>query len=169
MRKGGWSAVKKWACLVLAVALVAVLTAGALLTVVKAADTAADAEFRALLDRYAAAWSSMDTSQPAPLYAQDAGLVFYDLAPFAYAGWGEYREGVQKTFFDKIASGKLNHKNDLRVTRRGNVAWTTATLHLSLTFKDGKTEEFDARHTAIWEKRSGKWLIVHEHLSVPMP
>jgi uncharacterized protein (TIGR02246 family) len=169
MRKGEWPTAKKWAYLVLGVVLVAVLTAGALLTVVKAADTAADAEFRALLDRYAAAWSSMDPNQPAPLYAQDAGLVFYDLAPFAYSGWSEYREGVQKTFFDKMASGKLTHKDDLRVTRRGNVAWTTASLHLSLTFKDGKSEEVDARHTAIWEKRGGKWLIVHEHVSVPMP
>jgi ketosteroid isomerase-like protein len=42
-------------------------------------------------------------------------------------------------------------------------------LHLSIAFKDGKTEEIDARHTAIWEKRGGKWLIVHEHVSVPMP
>jgi len=169
MKNSERSKAGKWAYLVVGVALVAALTAGVLLTVVKASDTAGDAEFLALIDRYAAAWSSMGSDQPAPLYAKDAGLVFYDLAPFAYAGWSEYREGVQKNFFDKMSSGKLTHKGDLRVTRRGNVAWTTVSLHLSLTFKDGKTEEFDARHTAIWEKRSGKWLIVHEHVSVPMP
>jgi uncharacterized protein (TIGR02246 family) len=159
----------KWAYLVVGVALVAALTAGVLLTVVKAADTAGDAEFRALIDRYAAAWSTSDADQAAPLYAKDAGLIFYDLAPFEYAGWSEYREGVKKTFFDKMTSGKLTHKDDLRVTRRGKLAWTTVSLHLSIAFKDGKTEEIDARHTAIWEKRGGKWLIVHEHVSVPMP
>jgi ketosteroid isomerase-like protein len=34
--------------------------------------------------------------------------------------------------------------------------------------KDGKGLEADTRQTAIWEKRGGKWLIVHEHVSVPM-
>jgi ketosteroid isomerase-like protein len=29
--------------------------------------------------------------------------------------------------------------------------------------------ELDARHTAIWERRGGKWLVVHEHISVPLP
>ena len=169
MRHSERSKQAKWAYLVVGVAFVAALTAGALLSVVNAADTAADAEFRALIDRYAAAWSMSDADQAAPLYAKDAGLVFYDLAPFAYAGWSEYREGVKKNFFDKMLSGKLTHKDDLRVTRRGKLAWTTVSLHLSLKFKDGTTAEFDARHTAIWEKRGGQWLIVHEHVSVPMP
>jgi ketosteroid isomerase-like protein len=29
--------------------------------------------------------------------------------------------------------------------------------------------EVDGRHTAIWEKRGAKWLIVHEHVSAPLP
>ena len=33
---------------------------------------------------------------------------------------------------------------------------------------DGKAMELDIRHTAIWEKRGGKWLIVHEHVSAPL-
>jgi ketosteroid isomerase-like protein len=34
--------------------------------------------------------------------------------------------------------------------------------------KDGKAMDLDVRHTAIWEKRGGKWLIVHEHVSAPL-
>jgi len=26
----------------------------------------------------------------------------------------------------------------------------------------------EGRHTAIWEKRDGQWVIVHEHLSAPL-
>ncbi len=169
MKPSDWSWPAKRAWLAVGVALVAALTAGALLSVVKAADTAADAEFRALIDRYAAAWSTSDPDQAAPLYAKDAGLIFYDLAPFEYAGWSEYREGVKKVFFDNMSSGKVTHKDDLRVTRRRNVAWTTVSLHMSISFKDGKAAEIDARHTAIWEKRGGNWLIVHEHVSAPLP
>lgn len=169
MKNGKWSKQAKWAYLVVGLALVAALTAGELLTVVKAADTAADAEFRGLIDRQVAAWSNMDPDQPAPFYAKDAGLVFYDVAPFSYHGWAEYREGVKKNLFDKMTSGKLTAGNDLTVTRRGKVAWTTATIHFSATWKAGGSTEQDLRHTAIWEKRGGKWLIVHEHVSAPLP
>jgi ketosteroid isomerase-like protein len=37
-----------------------------------------------------------------------------------------------------------------------------------LTGKDGKTSPLNGRHTAVWEKIGGKWLIVHDHVSVPM-
>jgi ketosteroid isomerase-like protein len=29
--------------------------------------------------------------------------------------------------------------------------------------------EMDARQTLIWEKREGKWAIIHEHNSAPLP
>jgi len=128
-----------------------------------------DAEFKALIDRYYQAWSSANPENAAPLYAKDADLVFYDLAPLKYTGWAEYKVGVQKAFFDHMETGKLTPKDDLRVTRKGNVAWTTVTGHLSAKMKNGQALEADFRHTAIWEKSGGKWVIVHEHVSVPMP
>lgn len=169
MNHSDWSKPAKWAFPLAGVALVVVLAMVALLSVVKAADTATDAEFRVLIDRLAVAWSNMDPDQPAPFYAKDEGLVFYDVAPFSYHGWAEYREGVKKNLFDKMTSGKLTAGKDLTVTRRGKVAWTTVTLHFSATWKAGGSMEQDLRHTAIWEKRGGKWLIVHEHVSAPLP
>jgi ketosteroid isomerase-like protein len=128
-----------------------------------------EAEFKALIDRYYAAWSTLRTENPAPFYAKDANLVFFDFAPLQYKGWNEYQEGVKKNFFDKMSGGKVTPNNDLRVTRRGNIAWTTLTEHFSTTLKDGRTIEIEGRHTAIWEKRNSKWLIVHEHVSAPLP
>ena len=128
---------------------------------------AGDREFAALIDRYCETWSTGDPEKPAELYAKDPDLVFYDLAPFEYHGWEEYKVGVKKAFFDSMSEGKLTRKDDLRVTRRGNLAWTTVTLHFAIVWKDKRTSDIEARHTAIWEKRGGKWLIVHEHLSAP--
>jgi len=127
-----------------------------------------DAEFKALIDKYYAAWSSMNTDNAAPLYAKDADLTFYDIAPLKYKGWDEYVVGVKKNFFDMSASAKLTPNDDLKVTRRGNVAWTSVTFHLVAKMKDGTTLDLQGRHTAIWEKRGGKWLIVHEHVSSPL-
>jgi ketosteroid isomerase-like protein len=142
---------------------VALLLAGS--TPLKAAG---DGEFKDLIRQYNEAWSSGNPDKPAPLYAKDPGLVFYDVTPLKYNGWDEYKVGVQKNLFDNMASGELTAKDDLKVTRRGNIAWTTVTGHMSAKMKDGKALETDFRHTAIWEKRGGKWLIVHEHVSVPM-
>jgi ketosteroid isomerase-like protein len=122
-----------------------------------------------LIERYYAAWNTLNTDKPSSFYAKDANLVFFDVMPLEYKGWAEYKKGVQKNFFDQLSSGKLKPNNDLKITRRGNVAWMTLTFHLSFTLKTGAAMEIDCRHSAIWENRRGKWLIVHEHISAPLP
>ncbi|HEY3027939.1 MAG TPA: nuclear transport factor 2 family protein [Pyrinomonadaceae bacterium] len=127
-----------------------------------------DAEFKALSDRYFAAWSSLNPDNAAPLYAKDADLIFYDIVPLKYTGWAEYDKGVRGVL-GGFESLKLTPNGDLKATRRGNVAWTTVTFHLSAKLKSGGQMETDGRHTAIRERRGGKWLIVHEHFSAPLP
>src|SRR5712664_1481823 len=145
--------------------------AGAMLTFVgaraqqKATD---DGNFRKLIDSYCAAWSTGTADAPAKFYAKDDGLVFYDVAPFAYHSWKEYHDGVQKEFLDNASEIKLTAGKDLKVTRRGMIAWTTVPMHLMEKTKDGKTSEMDLRYTGIWEKRGANWVLVHEHLSTPL-
>jgi ketosteroid isomerase-like protein len=35
--------------------------------------------------------------------------------------------------------------------------------------RKGSEMAFDGRDMKIWERRDSKWLIVHEHLSAPLP
>ena len=155
-----------------------ILTTGVMLLIILSASAAPtradvkqapDAEFKTLIDRYYAAWSAMDVEKAGEFYAKDADLIFFDIAPLQYKGWAEYKEGVKKAFFDGVTSAKLTPNNDLRVSRNGNMVWTVVTFHLSAKPKAGGSMELDARHTAIWEKRNGKWVIVHEHISAPLP
>src|SRR5262249_47176540 len=111
-------------------------------------------------------WSTMDPSKPAPFYSTAADNVYFDIAPLKYNGWSEYAKGVQQVLAE-YSSLKLTLNDDARVHRNGNSAWSTATFHLDGTHKDGSKESSDARWTAIWEKTAGKWLIVHEHVSLP--
>jgi ketosteroid isomerase-like protein len=150
---------------------VALAIAGAMLTFVGARAqqrAAEDAAFRKLIDSYCAACSTGTADAPAKFYAQDDGLVFYDVAPFAYHCWKEYHDGVQTAILNNAASIKLTAGKDLRVTRRGMIAWTTVPMHLAEKTKDGKTIELDIRYTGIWEKRGASWVLVHEHLSTPL-
>lgn len=114
-----------------------------------------DGEFQALIDRYYQLWSTLNADDPAPLYAKDADLVFYDAAPLKYTGWEEYKAGVKKTFFDQMESGAISHKDDLKVTRRGNIAWTTVTGHLTGKMRDGKTVEAGTRRSGRSAAASG--------------
>jgi len=165
-----------------AMLLLAMLTPFALLRQVVATRQSTEDEFQALLARYYAAWNTLNPDIAAPLYAKDPELVFYDITPLKYNGWEEYKEGTRKMFSEfmsfemdmnnslrAILRLKLTPNNDLKVTRRGTIAWTTETFHLSGQPKTGEVMELDGRHTAIWEERSGKWLIVHEHFSAPLP
>jgi len=149
---------------------VALALVGALLTFVgaraqqKATD---DATFRKLVDGLCMAWSTGNAEAPAKFYAKDAGLVFYDIAPFSYHGWKEYHDGVQKEFLEGASEIKLTAGKELKVTRRGMIAWTIVPMHLLEKSKNGKTTEMDLRYTGIWEKRGPSWVIVHDHLSAP--
>lgn len=150
---------------------VAFAIAGAFLTFVaaRAEQMASDhATFRKLIDAYCAAWSTGNTDNPARFYAKEDGLVFYDVAPFAYHGWKEYRDRAQKELFANLTSGTLTAGKDLKVSRHGTVAWTTVSMHFSEKTRDGKSLETDIRYTGIWEKRPAGWLLVHEHLSAPL-
>lgn len=150
---------------------VAIALAGGLLTFVgaraqqKATD---DATFRKLIDAYCAAWSTGNADNAARFYAKDEGLVFYDVTPFSYHGWKDYHDGVKTALLDNMESGTLTAGKDLKVRRRGTVAWTTVSMHLSEKTKDSKNLEIEIRYTGIWEKRPTGWLLVHEHLSAPL-
>lgn len=131
----------------------------------KASD---DATFRKLIDGYCAAWSSGNPDNAAKFYSKDSGLTYYTLAPFSYTGWKEYDEGMRDLLEANVVSISLTAEKDLKVARRGNIAWTTVSMHAFAKMKNGTTLDTPVRYTGIWEKRGKIWLLVHEHLSTPL-
>lgn len=113
-------------------------------------------EFKQLIDRTHEAWNSHKPGNLAKFYAKDADLIFYDALPMQYKGWNEYKKGIQKNLFDKMPKFILSANDDLHLTRKDNLAWTTFTWHLSAELNDGSPIETDGRQTDIWEKRDGK-------------
>ena len=124
-------------------------------------------EFKELVKTYWTVWGAGDVVKASAMYAKDSGLVFYDLEPLKYVGWSEYEKGVVPNILDKFVSVKFRVNDDLKATERGGIAWTTVTVRVDGTLKATGVMSADIRHTAIWEKRGGRWLIVHEHVSVP--
>lgn len=126
-------------------------------------------DFQARMNQMLRAWETLDPAKAAPYYDKDPKLAFYDIAPFKYTGWKEYSQGVLATFGDAYQSGKFFLHDDVNLHRGPKVTWATATLDFEILRKDGGRELLkDLRWTIIWEKRGHDWLLVHEHLSVPM-
>ena len=127
-----------------------------------------EAALRALVPKIVAAWGTMDISKVAPYYAADADFAYFDIVPLKYNNWKEYSEGAQKYLFDpnRSISAKLNE--DLAVHRRGSLAWATFTLAIDLVSKEGSSSHLNARWTMVLEKRAKGWIVVHEHVSVPL-
>src|SRR2546427_10401435 len=95
-------------------------------------------DFNDLIKRYYAAWSTLNPDNASFLYAKDADLVFFDIAPLKYSGgWQEYRDNFKKNVAPGFSSLTLTPNNDVKVTRIGNVALTTLTFHLAAKQKDG--------------------------------
>ena len=136
-------------------------------TTTPAADKG-DPDPRALIPRIVQAWESLDITKVDPFYATDPDLSFFDIAPLRYANWADYRVGVQKHFFEPNRSLKFIVKDDLRLHRRGRIAFATFTFGADVLSKQGTATHLDGRWTLIFEQRKAGWLVIHEHVSVPL-
>jgi len=113
------------------------------------------------------AWDDLDPAKAAPYYAKDSDLVFYDDSPLKYTGWEAYARGVRKEFAG-YKSYTTTLANDVSVHKVGDkFAWGTATWRADAVKLDHSTEVVYGRWTVLFEKRDGKWLIIHEHVSLP--
>ena len=129
--------------------------------------SARDAQaIRAVIEKAYANWAALNPEANDPYYAADSNAVWFDLTPLQYVGWNAYKEGAKK-LSAVLEGANFKIHNDMAVQRRGKTAWATLTFTAEFHLKGGKVERMDARGTEILEKRSGKWVIVHEHVSVP--
>ena len=137
------------------------------------ADSDSDTRaFQTRMTAYFKAWSKtsavFDKESAASFYTNSDNLFVWDVAPLkGYLGWNAYKTGVDAVYanFERFT---LTGSDDLRLTRRGDVAWTTMTFHAQGKTKTGDSIDQMGRLTDIWERTQGKWRIVHEHSSVPI-
>ena len=131
----------------------------------KKVSAVAGAVDKAYLQKIWDGWATLDAAAQKQYYAQGPH-VFFDIAPLKYGSWDEYQSGVSKELGDYKAA-RFTVNDDAQIHKSGNAYWITATVASDMTQKSGKREMATFRWTAVFEKQDGKWLIVHEHVSVP--
>lgn len=125
-------------------------------------------DFNRIIKEYYAAWSTLNPDNPAPAYAKDPDLVFFDVDPLKYTGWQQYHDNFKNNLAPGFTSLVITPNDDIKITRSGNLAVASLTFRLVAKTRDGSPLEFTGRHTIVFQNRSGKWLIIHEHVSKPL-
>jgi len=120
---------------------------------------------KAYLQKIWDGWSTLDTANVAKFYATGPHT-FFDIAPLKYNSWEEYEKGVKAELGD-YKSAKFTLNDDVAIHPHGDLTWVTATVAYEMTLKSGKVGMGTFRWTAVFENEDGKWLAVHEHVSVP--
>jgi ketosteroid isomerase-like protein len=123
---------------------------------------------KAYLQKVWDGWEKLDPAKQAQFYAKGPHM-FFDVAPLKYSSWSDYQAGVAKELADyKSATFTVN--NDAEIHSCGaDCTWAAATVKQDATMKSGRRDVATFRWTVIFQQQQGKWLIVHEHVSIAEP
>ena len=127
-----------------------------------------EAQVRALEDRFADAFKAKDVDRIMANYEHSTNLVFFDVVVRSeYLGWEAYRNDWL-SFFDSIGPVSLFEVKGLTVNVVGDAAYSYSFQHYRATTKGWGSRDVTVRVTDVYRKSDGKWLIVQEHVSVPV-
>jgi ketosteroid isomerase-like protein len=110
----------------------------------------------------------LDRARVEHLYKRDEDFTAYDVAPpvGGYLGWAAYAKGWDH-LGGKFSEFHYELGDDLRVLRRGDVAWASMSCASSGKSADGVPFRKELRATLVMVKEGDKWFVVQEHVSTP--
>jgi ketosteroid isomerase-like protein len=127
-----------------------------------------EAAIRALEDRFVAAFNAGDIDAIMKNYIPDKSFVLFDVVPRKeYLGADVYRE-AWKEMFSRFKGKPKIAITDLGITVDGNVGFGHSFMRVMGTDTQGHSIDRTVRVTDGYRKIGGNWLIVHEHISVPV-
>ena len=125
------------------------------------------AQIEGLEKQFAAAVQAKDAAKIMAFYAPDGLFVFDLVPPRQYVGQAAYKKDWEDVFAGTVGPVQFS-VSDLAVTAVGSVAYSHSIQDIRFTGKNGKANSLVVRVTDVYRKMGGKWLIVQEHVSVPV-
>jgi ketosteroid isomerase-like protein len=112
------------------------------------------------------AFEARDLNRIMALYAPD--VVAYDVVPpLQFVGADEYRKDYASIFAQLKGPLKMGVPQ-IHIEQSGDVAFAFGLERLRATTNDGTPVDMWLRFTDGWKRENGRWLVVHEHVSVPV-
>ena len=134
----------------------------------QAATSDDEAKIKTLEDSFVAAVNAKDVDAIMKVYVPDASLVVFDVVPpRQYLGADAYRKDWQD-FFAHVKGPLKFEISDLGVTTDGRLGYSHSIQRVRATDSKDQPIDLTVRVTDVYRKINGNWLIVHEHVSVPV-
>jgi ketosteroid isomerase-like protein len=129
---------------------------------------AADKEkIETLYQAYVKAFKAKDVNAIMSFYDPNELFVFDVMPPREYASWAAYKKDWEGLFTSNPGRADV-HLTNLEITVVGLVAYAHNIQTAYFTGADGSRLDVSVRVTDVLRKVNGKWLIVQEHVSVPV-
>ncbi|MFF5174740.1 YybH family protein [Micromonospora sp. NPDC000089] len=122
-------------------------------------------ELRELIEERVAAVARRDAAALAARQADDV-LAFNVLPPLQLRGADQVAPQTE-AWFDSYASGPGYEIRDLHVDADGDLGYCAFLYHVTGRLRSGDEVSMWVRATLVCRKRDGRWLIVHDHESIP--
>lgn len=128
-------------------------------------ERTAEAEIGKLIEGWAKAAGTFDIDRIMAAYAPDI-LAFDAIGKLQFKGAQAYREHWQACA--EMCPGQMVFEiHDLAIEAGDDIAFGHYLVRCGAVGDDGKEDTGFVRVTFCCRKRSGRWLIAHEHFSVP--
>src|SRR6266404_4737412 len=154
--------------LIVALSIGLVMLAGLYVKTGNAAQGDEEAAVRDVLMKSALSFEKNDLAMASRVWANDESLTVFESGHANY-GWADYRDHHLVPEMGEMKNTTYTF-SDVKIHVAGNTAWATLKYTVSADVMDnGKTQHVDGGGlgTAILEKRSDGWRIVHWHSSAP--
>jgi uncharacterized protein (TIGR02246 family) len=127
--------------------------------------TADEQQIHELLEQWAEATRTGKQDKVLSNHASDV-LIFDVLPPLKYEGAAAYRKSWDEWQPETTGQG-LFDLHELQVTAGLDLGFAHAIIHCGGTHPDGSKFEDKVRATFCLRKIDGRWLITHQHISMP--
>ncbi len=124
-----------------------------------------DAEIRELIARFAKAFRAKDVDGIMSFFAPE--IVSFDILPPLEAVGTQVFVTHWQEFFGSYESLDIEFA-DIRIAAADDLAFSYCLHRVKGMLKNGQQTDWWLRWTACYRKTDGKWLIVHEQVSVPV-
>ena len=124
-----------------------------------------ESQIRQLLEAWAAATRTGRREAVLANPAADA-LIFDVLPPLHYEGTAAYRRSWEEWQPETAGEGRFE-LHELRVSAGRDVGFAHAIIRCGGTAPDGSAFEDTVRATFCLRKMDGRWLVTHQHISLP--
>jgi len=125
-----------------------------------------EAQIRQLLDEWVDALWVKDVDKILLLYSPDV-VTFDVVPPLQYIGTPAYGKSFRR-MFDAFRGSITFETCDLSIAVGADVAFSHSLVRTIGTTNNGEKTDRWLRRTVCLRKVGGKWLIVHEHVSLPV-